>query len=61
MRDQHLVTCPCCKGKKRLSCIEHDERTGRTFLSKPMCCHCDGKGVVEAEIAAPLTRRSQPS
>ena len=49
-RLRHRVTCPCCKGKKRLTLIEHDEILGRTLLTHPVCCHCEGKGEIEAEV-----------
>jgi DnaJ-class molecular chaperone len=41
--------CPCCKGKKRLQLIEHDETEGRTILSRPICTHCMGTGTVKVE------------
>ena len=44
-----MVTCPCCKGKKRMTLVEHDEIEGRTILTHPLCTHCQGKGEVEAE------------
>lgn len=44
-----MVTCPCCHGKKRLTVVEHDDETGHTMLTKPLCTHCEGKGEVEVE------------
>lgn len=41
-----LITCPCCHGAKRLTQIEYDEEDGRTIVTKPICCHCQGKGEV---------------
>ena len=47
--DNSLVTCPCCHGKGRLTLVEHDDVAGRTVVTHPMCCHCQGEGVVPAE------------
>lgn len=44
------VTCPCCKGKKYLAVVEHDEVEGRTVLSHHQCQHCQGKGKVPSEV-----------
>jgi hypothetical protein len=49
---RRLVTCPCCHGKRRLTLFEHDEVAGRTVVTHPMCCHCQGEGVVSAEVSA---------
>lgn len=49
MTARMMVTCPCCYGRKRLTLIEHDEEEGRTIVTRPICCHCEGKGEVEAE------------
>ena len=45
-----LVTCPCCHGKRRLAMVEHDDLAGRTVVAHPVCCHCQGEGVVSAEV-----------
>lgn len=49
MTARMMVTCPCCYGRKRLTLIEHDEEEGRTIIARPICCHCEGTGEVEAE------------
>jgi hypothetical protein len=41
------VTCPCCKGEKQLLMV--DENTQVVYPMR--CCHCDGKGKVDAEIS----------
>lgn len=46
----HRVTCPCCKGKKRVPVVEHDEEVGRTILTHPPCNHCQGRGWVPSEV-----------
>jgi hypothetical protein len=47
-RPSRLVTCPCCHGTRRLTLVEHDD--ARTVVTHPMCCHCQGEGVVFAEV-----------
>ena len=49
-RPSRLVTCPCCHGKRRLALFEHDDVAGRTVVTHPMCCYCQGEGVVFAEV-----------
>jgi DnaJ-class molecular chaperone len=41
--------CPCCHGAGRLTVVEHDDAAGRTFITKPICTHCMGAGVVDAD------------
>jgi hypothetical protein len=54
-----LVICPCCKGRKRLTLVEHSDKAGgRTTLSKPECTHCEGKGKVPAELDKPVVQNS---
>jgi len=36
--------------KKRLALVEHDDVAGRTVVTHPMCWHCQGEGVVSAEV-----------
>ena len=60
VRARLMVTCPCCKGKKRLALIEHDEVEGRTILTHPICCHCQGKGEVPAENLDEVDQFWQP-
>lgn len=45
-RPPGTLICPCCKGDKRLTVIEHDEESGRTVVTKPVCNHCMGRGWV---------------
>jgi hypothetical protein len=40
-----MVTCPCCRGRKRL--LVEDAETGIT--APVICCHCQGEGEIEAE------------
>jgi hypothetical protein len=44
-----MATCPCCNGKRRLILIEHDD-DGSFTITKPECCHCEGKGEVPSEL-----------
>jgi hypothetical protein len=45
IRSRFMVTCPCCKGKKRVLCV--DAETG---IENPiLCCHCEGEGEIAAE------------
>jgi len=30
--------------------VEHDDLAGRTVVAHPVCCHCQGEGVVSAEV-----------
>jgi DnaJ-class molecular chaperone len=57
-RKQYI--CPCCKGAKRLTLIEHDDESGRTFVTKPLCNHCGGEGTVTDEYSGEPLRQSEP-
>jgi DnaJ-class molecular chaperone len=41
--------CPCCKGKKILRVVHHDEALGRTTLTSHTCTHCQGEGTIKIE------------
>jgi hypothetical protein len=41
------VTCPCCRGHKRLNVIRHDDENSRTFIELVTCLQCDGTGELE--------------
>jgi len=55
--DNSLVTCPCCHGRRRLALVEHDEVAGRAVVTHPTCCHCQGEGVVPADLAGGFPQR----
>ena len=51
------VTCPCCKGKKRLMVVENAAEFTNVppdmvaaIVTYPDCTHCMGEGTVPAEV-----------
>jgi DnaJ-class molecular chaperone len=44
------ATCPCCKGRKVLPVVEHDEIEARTILRQEPCTHCQGTGEIDVEV-----------
>jgi hypothetical protein len=41
------MTCPCCKGKRHINRITHDDANSRTVLAHVRCLQCDGTGEIE--------------
>jgi len=41
------VTCPCCRGKKRIKITRYDEAAGRTVLELALCLQCEGTGELD--------------
>jgi len=42
---RHRVTCPCCRGKKRINVVRHVD--GRTVVELALCLQCEGTGELE--------------
>ena len=46
LREQRArVTCPCCRGKKRINVVRHVD--GRTVLELALCLQCEGTGELD--------------
>jgi len=41
------VTCPCCRGKKRINIVRHDPAAGRTVVELALCLQCEGTGELD--------------
>jgi len=48
------VTCPCCKGDKKLVVWSEGKLPGvdipTIFVDEKECAHCEGTGQVDAEV-----------
>ena len=51
----HVISCPCCKGKRFLPVVRADLPGAPTKYET--CSHCIGTGQSEAEEFAPPQRR----
>jgi DnaJ-class molecular chaperone len=47
IRERLMLTCPCCKGKRHVNRVHHDDATSRTVLTHVRCSQCDGTGEIE--------------